>query len=335
MTARNMGKGTTDMDTQDDGTAGSSRQRFALSALRGHRLRTQAQLASAIGTTQSAVSRLERQPDLLVSTLNEFVAATGGRLRLIADFGDYEAELLLPALQPIRSHGRREFKVVWQNLQTRQLVHVGWLRIDNSRFSFEYTLDAQRDLDFQPFPAFPDLSAEYSATELFPFFGNRVAATADRGVGALADALGVSHDSATPVELLARSWGKSSHDTIQIIPEPDQRPDGTKTRLFLVSGISHADEDNPSRVAKLVAGLKHGQRVDVRSEPENPVDSDAVVLERGGQRIGWIPAYLLADVHESGLDRVDVVVEKANGEETPWHLRLLCRLIIRPTLTPA
>jgi transcriptional regulator with XRE-family HTH domain len=66
-----------------------------LSDLRAEYEVTQVEVAAAIGTTQSAVSRLERQTDLRVSTLREYVAATGGRLRLIADYGDYQVEFTI------------------------------------------------------------------------------------------------------------------------------------------------------------------------------------------------------------------------------------------------
>lgn len=66
-----------------------------LSDLRADRAVTQVALAEAIGTTQSAVSRIERQHDLLVSTLREYVAATGGRLRLVADYGDHQVEFTI------------------------------------------------------------------------------------------------------------------------------------------------------------------------------------------------------------------------------------------------
>ena len=302
---------------------------FGLADLRVHRSLTQAQLANAIGTTQSAISRLERQPDLLVSTLGEYINGTGGSLRLIADYGTYEVDLDLAALRAEPVEAEREFRVVWQNLQTRQLVHVGWLHVGTGRYGFEYTPDAELDRDFQPFVAFPDLRRHYEANDLFPFFAQRVVATAEPGFDDLVDALGLTRDTATPVELLARSWGRSTYDTIQIVPEPELHPDGSSSRLFLVSGVSHADEDHPERVSKLVTKLKMGQKLDLRDEPDNPVDSEAIIIEAGGQRLGWIPAYLLGEVHKA-RERTDVFVERANGPETPWHLRLLCRLVVAP-----
>ena len=189
-----------------------------------------------------------------MSTLRDYIEGTGGRLRVIADYGDDEVDLDLPALRRRGSAEHHAFRVVWQNLQTRQLVHVGWLRTTDSRFTFTYTIDAELDHDFEPFAAFPDLRGTYDSGELFPFFADRVVSSSQPGYDDLLSALGLDRSDATPVELLARSWGRSSHDTIQIVPEPIEHPDGTMTRLFLVSGVSHVDPDNPERVSKLTRG---------------------------------------------------------------------------------
>ncbi len=47
---------------------------------------TQKKLAKVLGIQQESVSRLERRTDLLLSTLEGFVAAMGGKLRLMAEF---------------------------------------------------------------------------------------------------------------------------------------------------------------------------------------------------------------------------------------------------------
>ncbi len=270
----------------------------------------------------------------MVSTLNEYVHGTGGRLRVVADFGTYEVELDLPAARPpLAAETERQFRVIWQNLQTRQLVHVGWLRAAVGTFTFEYTPDAELDRDFEPFAAFPDLRTRYAAPELFAFFADRVPFTADPDSDDLIAALGLDAAAATPVELLARSWGWSAHDTIQIVPEPDIAPDGTSTRRFLVSGVSHADEEQPDAVNTVIAQLQPGQRLDLVDEPDNPVNPDAVVLEASGRRLGWIPDYLIPDVLKAERERIEVYVEQANGSTVPWHLRLLCRLDVSPGTT--
>lgn len=49
---------------------------------------TQERMAELMGVEQESVSRLERRADLLLSTLSSYVAAMGGRLRLVAEFPD-------------------------------------------------------------------------------------------------------------------------------------------------------------------------------------------------------------------------------------------------------
>src|SRR5574341_2680121 len=46
---------------------------------------TQERMAELLGVAQENVSRLERRADLLLSTLSSYVAAMGGRLRLVAE----------------------------------------------------------------------------------------------------------------------------------------------------------------------------------------------------------------------------------------------------------
>jgi hypothetical protein len=66
---------------------------IALGELRSRRGAGQSDIALAIGSSQPNVSRIERQPDLYVSTLEEYVAALGGRLRILAEFDDETVEL--------------------------------------------------------------------------------------------------------------------------------------------------------------------------------------------------------------------------------------------------
>jgi len=51
---------------------------------------TQVQLADALEMDQSAVSRIERQADMHISTLQKVVEALGGKLTLRVDFPDGE-----------------------------------------------------------------------------------------------------------------------------------------------------------------------------------------------------------------------------------------------------
>ncbi len=63
---------------------------LALQELRQTRHLTQQQLAEALGISQAALSKMEHQSDIQVSTLRRILAAMGGELKLVAHFPDGE-----------------------------------------------------------------------------------------------------------------------------------------------------------------------------------------------------------------------------------------------------
>jgi DNA-binding XRE family transcriptional regulator len=62
------------------------RREMTLRELRKARALTQEKLAETLKTSQNQVSKLEQRSDLLLSTLSSYVAAMGGKLRLVAEF---------------------------------------------------------------------------------------------------------------------------------------------------------------------------------------------------------------------------------------------------------
>jgi transcriptional regulator with XRE-family HTH domain len=58
----------------------------SLQALRKAHRKTQDKVAAELGIGQDSVSRLEQRSDMLLSTLREYVAAIGGRVRLLVEF---------------------------------------------------------------------------------------------------------------------------------------------------------------------------------------------------------------------------------------------------------
>lgn len=60
----------------------------SLAELRAAQALTQAELARTLGTTQSAVSQIERQSDPRLSTLYKYVDGIGGRLILHVEFAE-------------------------------------------------------------------------------------------------------------------------------------------------------------------------------------------------------------------------------------------------------
>lgn len=68
-------------------------EEMALQQLRKARKLTQEQMARSLKIGQDSVSRLESRSDLLVSTLQSYVEAMGGSLKIIAEFKEGSAVL--------------------------------------------------------------------------------------------------------------------------------------------------------------------------------------------------------------------------------------------------
>jgi DNA-binding XRE family transcriptional regulator len=55
--------------------------------------KTQAEVADALEKVQAEISQFENRPDHMLSTLREYVRALGGKLEVIARFGDKSVQL--------------------------------------------------------------------------------------------------------------------------------------------------------------------------------------------------------------------------------------------------
>jgi transcriptional regulator with XRE-family HTH domain len=69
------------------------RAEMPLDELREAREMTQVHLARILGVNQAAVSKLERRADMYVSTLQSFVKAMGGELKITAHFPEGTVEI--------------------------------------------------------------------------------------------------------------------------------------------------------------------------------------------------------------------------------------------------
>jgi transcriptional regulator with XRE-family HTH domain len=69
------------------------RAEMLMHLLREAREMTQVHLAKILGVNQAAVSKLERRADMYVSTLQSFVKAMGGELKITARFPEGTVEI--------------------------------------------------------------------------------------------------------------------------------------------------------------------------------------------------------------------------------------------------
>jgi DNA-binding XRE family transcriptional regulator len=63
-------------------------EELSLQDLRKALDRTQVEIAEKMGVGQDTISRYEQRADMMLSTLERYVSAMGGRLRLVAEFPD-------------------------------------------------------------------------------------------------------------------------------------------------------------------------------------------------------------------------------------------------------
>ena len=130
----------------------------------------------------------------------------------------------------------------------------------------------------------------------------------------------------TPVEVLARTGGPRATDTFHIVDDL-REINGQQSSRFFASGVGHiagADE----RLAHMDAG----HRLSLRTEPDNPVNERALLIDAEADKpVGYVPDWLVMEVQElrdSGY-LLDLVAERVNPT-APVHLRLLCRLEAHP-----
>jgi DNA-binding XRE family transcriptional regulator len=69
-----------------------------LAAVRKARELTQAQVAETLGVQQADISKLEQRPNLTLLTLARYIEATGGRLRVVAEYDNDSVEIQLSDL---------------------------------------------------------------------------------------------------------------------------------------------------------------------------------------------------------------------------------------------
>jgi transcriptional regulator with XRE-family HTH domain len=104
-------------------------EELALQQLRKARRFTQTRIAEALKIGQDGVSKLESRTDLLLSTLESYVEAMGGKLKLVVEFPDGIATLsssMLAETEDARTFANKQTKIrrASQKRKQLQLAHV-------------------------------------------------------------------------------------------------------------------------------------------------------------------------------------------------------------------
>jgi hypothetical protein len=201
-----------------------------------------------------------------------------------------------------------------------------------NRYRFSYVRGAQDIPDFRPILGFPDWSRTYESSELFPFFAQRIMDARRNDHAEYLESL-VLPQTATPLDVLARSGGRRKADEFQLVEVPRISPDGTTAYVFRVHGVRFALRDEES-AATVLASIAEGDELVLVPEPDNPVNNRAVVIATtDGVPVGWVPDLLVDYVHElrAGGD-ARVVALRVNAPTVPPQDRLVVE--IRGRLEP-
>jgi len=222
--------------------------------------------------------------------------------------------------------------VTWQDPSSRRYFPVGRLsRVEGRNgaiYLFVYTkgIAEASEHGFQPFPAFPDDNKPYRGAELFPFFANRLVPESRDDRRDFITSLGLDPDTASPLEVLARSGGRRATDSVEILAIPRSDAEGTYlTYFFLSHGLRHM----PEFAEGLAKQLSSGDRLYIMHDLQNPVDPRALLLRTEDNcPVGFLPRPLLDDTWKL-LDRkeeVAVFVERVNPPPLPIQQRVLCKM---------
>lgn len=203
----------------------------------------------------------------------------------------------------------RRLLVSRQDPGTRLYSRVGELRLDDGEYLFVYDKEVKRAL-----PGLP-LRQEHRSAELFPIFAERImhSQRPDRAQ-ALAQ-LGLPPE-AGPFEVLAVSGGRRTGDMYELTPLPEI---GRVELPFLVHGIRHLRPEEQAHVETLL----QGQRLALRPDPTNIVNTRALLVTDAGTRLGYVPDPLLDYVHSIVRHDYTITVEQVNPTDAGFHLRLL------------
>lgn len=216
----------------------------------------------------------------------------------------------------------RRLAVTWQHPSTRTYHAIGLLTQVEREYRFDYLTCAVDVLGPRRLLGFPDLERTYRTASLFPLFAERLMDPARPDRPRLLEALSLDA-LATPMEVLARSGGRRTGDTLELLPEPEVAPDGAATCLFLVHGARYVAGADAA-----IDQLVRGQELVLVDDPANPVNPMAVRVEnRRATPLGWVPDPLVDFVrHVRRHGDSTVRVERANPADVGHHLRLLVHL---------
>lgn len=229
------------------------------------------------------------------------------------------SSVLVGSANEIRADVARRLRVIWKDSQSGRNHQIGWLEsLRDGKFRFYYWFNGGDVPEgFEALPQFPEFDREYTYAHLPAFFQNRVMNRSRGSASSYLKHLGVGKDD--PIEEIARTGGSRVTDPFYLV-DPFDMKDGHCQGHFMVSGLRRKGG------LALLSGLQPGDELCIRDEPANPYNGRALLLTWHEKELGWIPNWLVDEVHrlrERG--HVRIYVDRIN-KDAPSYMALLCRL---------
>ena len=213
-----------------------------------------------------------------------------------------------------------KLRLIWKNADTRRYHEVGQFEaLSDGRYVFGYLPDVSDIPGFHPLLQFPEVGRVYVSEVLPAFFANRVMSPSRPSYGDHLKWLGLE-PGAAPIEILARTGGPRATDTFHVV-HSFELDDGRCEGSFFVSGTRYKGSD--------LSKLRRGEEFDLEDDSSNAHNPRAILLAADGTHVGWIPEWLVYDVHrfqDLGY-LVRAYVEQVNLDSPP-HLAVRCRLVV-------
>lgn len=225
--------------------------------------------------------------------------------------------VLEPALEAVRV--TRKFWLIWKHHETRRYHRIGQFdHLADGHYVFRYLPESANVAGFSPLLQFPEPDKIYVAAALPAFLSNRIMSPRRENYDEYLGWLGLDkNDPMVPVEILARTGGVRVTDTFHLVERFDEYA-GLPMGRFFISGVRHRDHE-------AALGLSPGQQLQLKDEPDNSYNPRAILLAADGTEIGWVPDWLVDELHVlRERHELRVFVERVNPD-SPARLAVLCR----------
>lgn len=203
---------------------------------------------------------------------------------------------------------------------------IGRLSHTDGLFFFAY-LEGAREAEkvgLRPLVSFPDFEKVFESKTLFPLFANRLPSPSREEFAGFVQWLSLPADERDPLVLLARSAGGRETDTFEVFDCPEKDSDGLYSVHAFVHGLRHRSQEAIERAHS----LRSGDKLLVSADPGNAHDCLAIKAHTsdGVHHLGFLPRYLVPDIHTIGVERFDAAVVRVNPAPAPMQFRLLTKL---------